>query len=275
MKSRLAKLSLVFAAIGALLTFSLFLFTFLTPMTMCLTFDDDQNAHATIAAPTLEKYGWRGAFNIVTGRLEHPRAKGKMNWSQAKEMLAHGHEIYPHSFFPDPESPTFSHYNLRQLAESGNLSEVERQVSGGKKMIVEKLGITPQFFCLPFNSMNEDVGKIIVANGMRPLNCSRRNFPTHPGREPMSIAEYVKREWRSGKDHVDIMMHGIVRAEGGWEPFEDAAHFDRFCRELKDVENSGIVRIVGYAELHNCTKWGGVRLFRKLVFRVLQKLRII
>ena len=186
-------------------------------MTMCLTFDDDQNAHATIAGPVLERYGWRGAFNIVTGRLEHPRAEGKMTWAQAQELLAHGHEIYPHSLFPDPDSHTFSHYNLRVLAEAGNLEEVERQIMGGKAMIEQRLGISPQYFCLPFNQANNAVREVIIKSGMFPMNSDRRNFPTHPGRVVFGdggIEDYVMHEYRDGTIHVDIMMHGIVREEG-------------------------------------------------------------
>lgn len=242
-----------------------------TPMTVCLTFDDDQNAHATVAGPMLEKYGWRGAFNIVTGRLEHPRAKGKMTWAQAEELLAHGHEIFPHSYFPDPESPTFSHYNLRSLAEAGNIEEVERQVAGGKKMIEERLNISPKVFCLPFNAINEQVAEVIERNGMQPMNCVRRNFPTHPGLMPMSISDYLKSEWRRGAAHIDLMMHGIIRAEGGWEPFEDAEHFERFCKELKEVEDSGIVKVVRYGDWH--VRGGACRkitsIVRKILFRVL------
>jgi peptidoglycan/xylan/chitin deacetylase (PgdA/CDA1 family) len=140
-----------------------------TPMTVCLTFDDDQNAHATVAGPMLERYGWRGSFNIVTGRLEHPRAKGKMTWAQAAELLAHGHEVFPHSYFPDPESKTFSHYNLKNLTDSGNMKEVERQIAGGKQMIEERLGVSPSVFCLPFNTLNNRVAEVIERYGMKPI----------------------------------------------------------------------------------------------------------
>ena len=230
-----------------------------TPMTLCLTFDDGLEAHATVAGPTLERYGWRGAFNIVTGLLEHPDAIGhiprRMNWRQVKGLLSNGHEVYPHSLFPDPNRITSIHYNLRALAESGNIREVERQVAGSKEMIVEKLGFSPKFFCLPFNSMNGEVRDIICKYGMAPMNCVRRNFPTHPGQTPMSIEEYVRSEWRNGSAHIDIMMHGIIRSEGGWEPFEDAEHFDCFCKELKSCEESGIVKVVGYAESHANDGW--------------------
>lgn len=36
------------------------------PMTCCLTFDDGLKVHAEIAAPLLEKFGWRGTFNVPT-----------------------------------------------------------------------------------------------------------------------------------------------------------------------------------------------------------------
>ena len=255
MKKKLIIASFLCAAVGV----AAVVWVVCTPMTMCLTFDDGNVAHAKVAAPTLEKYGWRGAFNIVTARIGRPDISfcEMMKWSDVETLFKNGHEVYPHTHFPDLKNPMLSHYNLRKLAEAGDFKAIEYQVRESKKMIEDKLGVTPSMFCLPFNAMNDDVAKIIRSYGMEPLNCDRRNFPTHPGHKIMSISDYVKAEWRKGSGHVDIMMHGIVRAEGGWEPFEDAAHFDRFCRELKDVENSGIVRIVGYAESHNYTKWGG------------------
>ena len=259
--------------------FSIVCWACLPKMTVCLTFDDDQNAHATIAGPVLEEHGWRGAFNIVTGRLEHPRAKGKMTWAQAKRLLDNGHEIYPHSYFPDPESPTFSHYNLRKLSESGNIAEVERQIKGARQMIIDHLGVEPKVFCLPYNSINKEVESVIRENGMVPMNCDRRNFPTHPGLTPMSITTYLNLEYRSGRPHVDLMFHGIVREEGGWEPFEDEAHFIRFCDELKQVENQGIVKIVSYGEAHNMADETFLhkvkRKVRRLFFRGLANAGII
>ena len=250
-----------------------------TPMTVCLTFDDDQNAHATVAGPTLEKYGWRGSFNIVTGRLEHPRAKGKMTWAQAEELLSHGHDIFPHSYFPDPESKTFSHYNLKDLADSGNMKEVERQIVGSKQMIETRLGVSPSVFCLPFNALNKQIAEVIKRHGMKPMNCCRRNFPTHPGLKPMSVSEYLKTEWMRGVVHRDLMIHGIIRAEGGWEPFEDAEHFARFCAELKEIEDSGIIKIVRYGDWHvNSGRQMWARALghvRKILFRVLRFVGLI
>lgn len=41
----------------------------------------------------------------------------------------------------------------------------------------------------------------------------------------------------------------LLDRRGG--PFEDAEHFERFCDELKSVEDKGIVRIVSYASSHS------------------------
>lgn len=101
------------------------------------------------------------------------------------------------------------------MADLGLTNEIERQVVEAKKQIEQKIGTECKFFCLPFNACDASVSRIIRENGMEPMNCSRRNFPTHPNRAPISISKYVKNEFQKGTRHIDIMMHGIVRQEGG------------------------------------------------------------
>lgn len=262
---RIVKLSIWCIMSSLVLAFVCILFLRRIPMTMCLTFDDACKAQATVAAPCLERHGWRGVFNVVTGRIESDKSLcPQMSWADIEMLHKAGHEIYPHSYMPDPESKTFSHYNLKALSDLGLTNEIERQVVEAKKQILQKIGVDCKFFCLPFNACDARVSGIIRANGMEPMNCSRRNFPTHPNREPISISRYVKNEFRKGTCHIDIMMHGIVRQDGGWEPFDDAEHFERFCDELKCVEDEGLVRIVSYSSSHpQCS----------LLSRVLKKVR--
>jgi len=55
-----------------------------------LTFDDGLPSHATVVAPLLEKYGWRGTFFIW------PVGNGNMTWDQLRKMATRGHEIGNH-----------------------------------------------------------------------------------------------------------------------------------------------------------------------------------
>jgi peptidoglycan/xylan/chitin deacetylase (PgdA/CDA1 family) len=59
------------------------------PAACSLEFDDTRASHLTIAAPELEARGFRGTFNLVTGRVEY--------WSDWQMLLDHGHEIANHT----------------------------------------------------------------------------------------------------------------------------------------------------------------------------------
>ena len=248
------------------------------PLTFCLTFDDGFKVHHDVAASIVEAHGWRGIFNVPTEFMDSNhvpltpdqawdcRLSGNednfMTWDDVRDLVKRGHEVYPH---------TLGHIDLLKLEQEGKIDELNRQISESKRQFVEQLGYAPKFFCSPHNSWSPGIVRAVRANGMELFNCCRRNFPTCPGHESMTLTDFVKSEWRRGTRHVDIMMHGIVRAKGGWEPFEDATHFDRFCDELKGLEQAGIVKVVSYASSH--VKPGPFVRERCFIQRVLNKLK--
>jgi len=59
-----------------------------------ITFDDSRTEHFTIAAPVMEKYGFRGVFFIMTITLNK---KNYMDTTQIAALAARGHEIGLHS----------------------------------------------------------------------------------------------------------------------------------------------------------------------------------
>ncbi|HYE55536.1 MAG TPA: polysaccharide deacetylase family protein [Chitinophagaceae bacterium] len=67
-----------------------------------LTFDDTSEEHYTVAATELEKYGFKGAFFIMTVSLGRP---GYMSKEQVKELSDKGHTIASH---------TYDHHNVRK-----------------------------------------------------------------------------------------------------------------------------------------------------------------
>lgn len=58
------------------------------------TFDDGGESFLTVAAPILEKYGFRGIFFITTGYIG---TKGFLNVEQIKELVKRGHTVGSHS----------------------------------------------------------------------------------------------------------------------------------------------------------------------------------
>lgn len=63
-----------------------------------LQFDDGTSTHYTNAFPILEKYGLKGSFGVVTGRIGRP---GKLTPEQVKELQRAGHEIHDHTLNHD------------------------------------------------------------------------------------------------------------------------------------------------------------------------------
>jgi peptidoglycan/xylan/chitin deacetylase (PgdA/CDA1 family) len=62
-----------------------------------LTFDDNPKGHLSIAAPVLERYGFRGTFNIVCDWVGMDARR--MTWDDIRELRRRGHEIASHTLW--------------------------------------------------------------------------------------------------------------------------------------------------------------------------------
>lgn len=230
------------------------------PMTLSITFDDGLLAQAKVAAPILEKFGWRGVFTIPTEILSTRRLtptqvkdlclEGNedklMTWDDVRELMAHGHTIAPH---------TCSHADLPTLFREGRRDEIEREIVESKAQLAAETGVAPKFFCLPHSQHNPWIDARIRANGMEPINgggCWRPNVGEYApdGESYSDIGGFLRHCYYLGYPHLDIVAHGIVRAEGGWHPFEDAADFERFCRDIQAEVAAGRVKVVDYPAAH-------------------------
>lgn len=205
------------------------------PMKVALTFDDGEMTHLTIAAPLLERYGYRGVFNIVTDNVGKG---GRMTWDDIRELKRRGHEIASH---------TLSHPLLPRLLEQGKTNEVVRQIAGSRDALAWELGEAPRYLCLPGNMSSPAVEALIRKERMEPLACGRPNFGlgTDAG-TTNGVGAYLDRELAQGADRVALMVHGIVR--GGWQPFLSKKLFEGFLREINEREKSGKIHVVSYSE---------------------------
>jgi len=230
------------------------------PMTFCLTFDDGLKSHVRLAAPLLEKFGWRGVFSVPTeivtaGRVTPQQADDMclvgnewnvMSWEDVKALLAHGHTVCPH---------TATHADLLTLERAHRLDEVEREIAVSKRQFVERTGVTPKWFCLPHCSGGPEVAALVRKHGMEPINGAgkwRVNFGEHSpdGQSYSDITSFLRRFYWLGFAHVDVMIHGVARQEGGWRPFEDAAAFESFLAAIRAEEAAGRVKVVDYEAGH-------------------------
>ncbi len=132
------------------------------PAAISYTFDDGTLGHYKVAAPLLEKYGFRGTFFVVPGRtLVEPAAeatfvdaKGNthsrpVSWKEWRELAARGHEVANHGL---------DHKKLPDLSDE----EVVKQVQEAQRLIAVKVGVSPITFCYPGNGRNERVRKIVL-----------------------------------------------------------------------------------------------------------------
>jgi peptidoglycan/xylan/chitin deacetylase (PgdA/CDA1 family) len=104
-----------------------------------LSFDDTRKEHYTIVAPILEKYGYKGAFFIMTIAIGK---KNYMTSEEIKNLSDRGHYIGHH---------TLDHQNLKKLP----LKDWETQIDKPKKRLEKIVGKKVQYLAYPFGLCND------------------------------------------------------------------------------------------------------------------------
>jgi peptidoglycan/xylan/chitin deacetylase (PgdA/CDA1 family) len=120
-----------------------------TPL-VSLTFDDGWESHASVAAPALQTYGYRGTFYITTGFLDNGPYV-----SSAQMIGLHdaGHEIGAH---------TVSHPDLTGLPAAAALAELQES----RATLEALIGRPVDNFATPFGAFNGAVlGQIMSVFG--------------------------------------------------------------------------------------------------------------
>lgn len=110
---------------------------------LSFTFDDGMKEHFTIAAPELEKRGWRGTF-WLNGAAIHDLPQQDtthMTWAEVKKMSDAGHEMSNHGW---------SHADLTAMSPRSAWEEMQRNDAA----IEGRTGRRPTTFCFPFNAFN-------------------------------------------------------------------------------------------------------------------------
>lgn len=251
------------------------------PMTLSITFDDGLLAQAKVAAPLLEKFGWRGVFTvpteILTKRVLTPKQvedlclEGNedklMTWDDVRTLIAHGHEVYPH---------TCSHADLPTLYREGRMEELEREIAEAKAQLMTETGVEPGYFCLPHSQHLPQIDALIRKYGMEPINgggCWRPNFGEDaPEGESYHSAAHIRNIYYLGHTHLDLVVHGVVRAEGGYRPFEDAADFENFLQGIQAEVDAGRVKVVNYADAHPRCSYVAEK-FRRAIFKIYRRVK--
>lgn len=202
-----------------------------------LTYDDGTKDHYAIAAPLMEKYGYRGIFSIVPNLL----GDGKyMSWDNVRDLKARGHEIANHSM---------SHPNLVQVLKAGNEDELKRQIVDSRDVFEKNVGFKPSVFCFPFTAFNEELITRVLASGQEPMMRLRYVFTSETTFE--AFEAFLDTVVAQGQ-FKSLLFHGIDPKGRGWKPFHSVEEYERVLRELKSREDE--VHVGGYGANMNYSK---------------------
>lgn len=104
-----------------------------------LTFDDTRKEHASIAAPEMEKYGFKGVFFVMTIPIGKPNY---MTSEEIKELSDKGHVVASH---------TWDHHNVKQFKENDWTVQIEKP----NQRLQAITGKPVRYFAYPFGEWND------------------------------------------------------------------------------------------------------------------------
>jgi peptidoglycan/xylan/chitin deacetylase (PgdA/CDA1 family) len=110
----------------------------LPPKPVMITFDDNTIGQYTIAAPAMERYGFRGAFFVMTVALNKP---GYMSSQQIQDLHARGHTIGCH---------TWDHHDVRTYTAVDWITQLDKPT----RLLESITGAPVQYFAYPFGAYN-------------------------------------------------------------------------------------------------------------------------
>lgn len=107
-----------------------------------ITFDDTDGEQYSIAAPELEKYGFKGVFFIMTISINRPNY---MSEAQIKDLSDRGHTIAAH---------TWDHHSVKQLTTE---QDYQKQFIKPKERLEKIIGKPVDYFAYPFGAMDSHI----------------------------------------------------------------------------------------------------------------------
>jgi peptidoglycan/xylan/chitin deacetylase (PgdA/CDA1 family) len=172
-----------------------------------LTFDDGLS-NQTLAAQSMQNYGMRGTFYVVSGRVGN---SGVLSISQMQSMQAAGHEIAGH---------TKTHVNLPSLSYSQQQAEI-----CGDKAALENMGLRIDNFAYPFGAYNSSSIEIArncgydTARTVGGLSCSGcAPATTIPPARPYELPTPDSVKSTTTLAQMQAMVMRAENAGGGWVP---------------------------------------------------------
>lgn len=197
------------------------------PAAVSYTYDDGYPDHVTLAAPMLDRYGFKGTFFLIVGNvLENDSAaqasedngEPATSWDDWRRIAANGHEIGNHSW---------SHANLKDK----DAATVEYEVNHAYDVITEEIGTAPVSFCFPFN-MHDAASREVV----RRRHLFYRGYQKTYGGSSFTASQantYVNQAIAGGEWMVG-MIHAILE---GFKPFSSEQVLDDHFAYVSSIED--------------------------------------
>lgn len=117
-----------------------------------LTFDDTDEEQYSIAAPELEKYGFKGVYFIMTISINRPKY---MTQDQIKELSDKGHTIAAH---------TWDHQNVKKLTTD---EDYEKEFIKPKQKLETITGKPIDYFAYPFGALDSHIFPVLQKAGYK------------------------------------------------------------------------------------------------------------
>ena len=183
------------------------------------TFDDGNKDNFTIAAPELEKRGWRGTFWLNGAKMsgEVKAKKTTMTWDDARALHQRGHEISNHGW---------NHKKLTKIPFEAAVREVEKNDSA----IFANVGVRPTTFCYAYNAKNPEIVAMVMKGrvGSRTRQYAFGECSSDVQLRQRMDKAVVSRDW------AVWMTHGITR---GYDHFTDPSRYTSFLDYVKERED--------------------------------------
>lgn len=184
------------------------------------TFDDGLAEHYTVAAPELEKRGFKGTFWICGYYTDFGRDTKlpRVTWSELQEMARRGHEISNHGW---------AHKSARRLT----IEQIRLEIIKNDSAIAAHLGAKPVTYCYPYNYKTDTIVAMAsegrVATRTRQISIGSKSTPQRFAKWLDGLM--ANREWGVG------MTHGI---HTGYDAFKSPQLFWDHLDYVKGKQDS-------------------------------------
>lgn len=186
------------------------------------TFDDGFKGEVNDALAIIDPLGIKGTFFLIPSRVGTNPAS--IDWAQAKQMQATGHEIGTHD-------------SIKPKLHEISTEEVREKVDGGADLIEQNTGVRSVSFALPGGS--EGTPEVLAAirerhnfirGGKYLPNASTSGYGSAGRRkwDDQQTRQQIEQAIEQGQWYIPI-VHSIV---GGYSPFASKEEFQTHCEWL-------------------------------------------